>query len=444
MCVPELTSRHIVLVTHGLGLQHQAFLVSLIIAWTYLHHQANNLRGDKLRVTFIVDEAEPILGRDLRQRLGNLPILFQLIPRLREFGIGLIVSNQNPRTLDDRSVLSFAQTKIVKNLVDNQDISFIGKSLGLNADQMNYCRGMKPEEAIVFLSRRQPDAALVQVPDIPLDKEVDWNDVERVMEPRIRQLFQLIPASTPPKNATPVPPSPSSPPPSAPASPKSSTPNPNSPPRTPPPGAKKANQPTKDDIKAVVMDTYNRPFIPKSERLSALFGDSTSKQQKVAKACLDEGYVMECDVHAGGRSGVLKLWRITDKGYAFIGLPKRPLPGKGDLTHQYLQFKVAEKVKKWGLKPRIEDFRRGKNVDVGVQLPKVLLAIEIATTAGNEMTNVLKDIDAGFHQVLILAVTETVRKSIERTLNRQVSPSYLNRVSVLNVSAFLDASTPPW
>ncbi|MCA9445069.1 MAG: hypothetical protein KC964_30050, partial [Candidatus Omnitrophica bacterium] len=198
------------------------------------------------------------------------------------------------------------------------------------------------------------------------------------------------------------------------------------------------------DIKVCLSDIYNRPFIPKTQRLSELFPSSTSHQQKVSQECLDQGYITEHDVHAGGQSGRTKLWKLTNKGLALIGLPRRPLPGKGDLLHQFLQFKVSEKVNEWGMKPRIEFFRRGKNVDVGIVSQQSLIALEIATTAGNEITNLLKDIDAGFHKVVVLPINETIRKDIQRTVKRQVSPVYAAKVLVMTISKFLDSKSPPW
>ncbi len=414
MCVPELISGHFILTTNGLPTQHSGFLTSVVLAWTYNYHEAHQLRDDFLRVVFVIDEAEPVLGKDVRKNLGRLPVLFQILPRLREFGIGLIVANQSPRGLDDRTVLSFSQTKILKNLVDAEDIACIGRSIGLKPDQMARCRNLQPNEAVVFISGRQPEPVLIQIPDCPLDKKVDWNDLQRVMEPRIKQVFTLEP-STPP-----------------------------SPPTVPTAIPIALPSPSNNEVMRCLMDVYNRPFLSKADRLANLFGSSASKQQRIAKACLDGGYVTEHEIHAGGRSGVMKLWQITCEGYRLLNLPPRPLPGKGDLAHQYLQYRVSEKVKEWGYKGEIEFCLNGKNVDVGIRTATGLIAIEVATTAGNEVNNVVTDLNAGFHHVAILPTSDSLGKTIERTLKRQVDPTRLANVSIITVSTFLTANTTPW
>ena len=426
-CVPELTSGHIVLASNGLSSQHCGFLVSLIVSWTYAHHEANSLRDDLLRIVFIVDEAEPVLGKDARAKLGRLPMLFSLLGRLREFGIGLVVASQCPRSLDDRTVLSFSQIKIIKNLVDADDVAYIGRSIGLDKEQMDFCRGMKPEEAVAFVSGRQNEPSVIHVPDFPLDKSFSWPEVNQIMDPRIKKLFPLKPVVESPLSPAPQP---------------QEAPKPQ---ESPEPQNTKPD-PIADvvDLKRLLNDIYNRPFVPKSQRLNELFGGSVSKCQKIARTCLETDYVEEHTVSTGGRSGQVRLWSLTDEGYSYIGLPRRPLPGKGDLTHQYLQHLVSEKISQWGYKPKIEFFRAGKNVDVGLRDGNQLIALEIGTTAGNEATNVLKDIDAGFHFVVVLAINKAVAKAISRSFDKMLSTSYLRRSQILIVSEFLQANSPPW
>jgi hypothetical protein len=292
---------------------------------------------------------------------------------------------------------------------------------------------MKPEEAVVFLSRRQPDPVLIHVPDIPIDKRVDWNHLQRTMEPRIQRLFTLQPATDP--------------------SPTQGQlllfdstlqPRPVQSSATPTARSQDLNDRQTDEIPLILMDVYNHPFLGKTERLRALFGTSASKGQRMANSVLHAGYVKEHDVQVGGRGGATKLWEITEKGYAAIGFPRRVLPGKGDLPHKFLQHKVAEKLSDWGFKPRIEYFQNGKSVDVGIESETGPTAVEIATTAGNEVNNLLKDVEAGFSRALILAINETVKNATERCLKRQVSPGYLEKTLILTIPMFLGADSPPW
>jgi len=74
----------------------------------------------------------------------------------------------------------------------------------------------------------------------------------------------------------------------------------------------------------------------------------------------------------------------------------------------------------------------------------MLIALEIATTARNEVSNVQKDVDAGFDLVIVLPENETVKKAVERKFNRELSSHYLKRVKIISIPEFLSRSSPPW
>lgn len=406
-CVPELITGHIVLAIHGLAGQHRAFLISLICLWAYSYLEANNLRGDALRVLFVVDEAEVILGKDVRKSLCREPLFFTSIPKFREFSIGLIVASQSPRGLDERAVMALAHTKVVKNLESGDDIDYMGRSLSWTPEQRAYCRAMPAHQAMTSIGVSQPQTILVQVPFTQVNKKVDWNQLQSIMQPRMAQKFpthQAIPA-----------PKPSHAPPSSDA-----------------------------DQKRLLVDVANRPHLPKTERLQALFGNSSSKSQRIADQCVHAGYVKEYKVSVGGRSGMIILWRLKNKGCDYIGLPRQPIPGIGDVVHQHLQYRVSEKLKQWGEKPEIEMLRCGKRVDVGIDVGARMIAFEIATTPKNEVENVKKDVDAGFAVVVVLPVDEKVKKSVERKFNKELSTRYQGRARVLTIESFLQLQSMIW
>lgn len=409
MCVPALLAGSVVLALNELSSQHLAFLTSLLFLWTFTYAKSNNLRGDKLRLLFMVDEAEPTFGRDVRLALGKTPVLFQILPREREFGMGLVLATQVARGLDDRGVLSLARTKVVKNTSDYNDAFLIGSSLGWKKEQVDYCRRMRVGEAAVSIGDRQPDSVLVSVPYVPLDKSVDWDEVWRVMGPRIGSVFSIVPPVPFPKVPSAVP----------------------------------VVSQDSVELKRVLMDVLNHPFVSKTDRLARLFGSSVSKCQRIANACVSDVYVKEFKVHVGGRSGLVVLWQLTQKGYDLLGLPSRPLRGIGDLVHQYLQYRVLEAVKAWGLRGEIEMLRCGKRVDVGVEDGTDLFAVEIATTSRNEASNVRKDLAAGFSLVAVLVTTSSVRKSVEALFARELSSDQLSWVRVFSIDSFLNSSSFP-
>ena len=379
-CVPELTTAHTVLAVNGLAEDHRAFLVSLVCMWEYTFAEAAGRRGEKLRTLFVIDEAELILGKDIRKAITRTPLFFTSIARFREFGIGTIVSSQSPRGLDERSVLALSRTKIIKNMVDYHDIRYIADSLGWDADQRDYCRKMTADEAAVSLGERQPDSALVSVPYESLNKKIDWAEFKKKMLPVLGAAFETTPPFTRVEE-------------------------------------KRSEESHDPDVHRCLVDVLNHPFTPKTERLTGLFGASTSKQQRLAKHLVEEGFVKEYKVHIGGRSGMATLWQLKQKGYALIRAERRALPSIGDLTHQYLAHRISEKVREWGLKPVVEMRRSGKHVDVGVEAGEDTIAIEIATTAKNEANNVQKDKQAGFSRIVIVCLNDIVLRAVQKKID---------------------------
>ncbi|MBK7494491.1 MAG: ATP-binding protein [Candidatus Omnitrophica bacterium] len=410
MCVPEFFSRSVVLAVNDLSNQHAAFLTSTLYLWVYTYCKAHNLRGDVARYVFFIDECEPLLGRDARASLGDAPVLFRVIPKGREFGIGLVAGTQSALGLDERAVLSLARTKIVKNMVHWRDIDCMGGSLGWTRKQRAHCRSLRPEEGVVVIGERQPDSVLITFEERKIDKSVDWDVLWGLMQPRILSTFSIVPP-------------------------------------VPFPGTTSTSKgPSQDmvEIKQVLMDVINHPFLSKTDRLANLFGSSRSKCQRIATVCVTEGLVSEHRVHAGGRGGVIILWQMLPKGYALVGLPPQALKGIGDLIHQYLQVRTLSAVGRWGLRCEIEMLRCGKRADVGVFDGSDLVALEIATSSRNEVNNVRKDLAAGFSLVVVLAHTETVKRSVLSKFSNELTQAELSRVQVFLVDTFLNYPTIPW
>ncbi len=68
---------------------------------------------------------------------------------------------------------------------------------------------------------------------------------------------------------------------------------------------------------------------------------------------------------------------------------------------------------------------------------------KIATSARNEVSNVRKDVDAGFDRVVVLPENEKVMKAVKRKFARELDPSYAKHVRVISVPDFLSATTLP-
>jgi hypothetical protein len=116
-------------------------------------------------------------------------------------------------------------------------------------------------------------------------------------------------------------------------------------------------------------------------------------------------------------------------------VPVPPL-GRGGPEHQYLQDLVKRWAESHGYRATIEEeIPEGKGkVDVALRTDDFSLACEISVTStvAQEVGNALKCLDAGFHEVAILALKRPRLQKIEAALKAKLPPSDLARVHLVS------------
>jgi hypothetical protein len=116
----------------------------------------------------------------------------------------------------------------------------------------------------------------------------------------------------------------------------------------------------------------------------------------------------------------------------------QPVPplGRGGPEHQYLQDLVKRWAESHGYRATIEEeIPEGKGkVDVALRTDDFSLACEISVTStvAQEVGNALKCLDAGFHEVAILALKRPRLSKIEAALKAKLPPSDLARVHLVS------------
>ena len=117
--------------------------------------------------------------------------------------------------------------------------------------------------------------------------------------------------------------------------------------------------------------------------------------------------------------------------------PEEPPPlGRGGPEHQYLQELVKRWAESHGYRAVIEEeIPEGKGkVDVALRTDDFSLACEISVTStvAQEVQNALKCLEAGFHEVAILALKRPRLSKIEAALKAKLPPSDLARVHLVS------------
>jgi hypothetical protein len=109
--------------------------------------------------------------------------------------------------------------------------------------------------------------------------------------------------------------------------------------------------------------------------------------------------------------------------------------GRGGPEHQYLQDLVKRWAESNGYRAIVEEEipgARGK-VDVALRTDEYSLACEISVTSTvtQEVGNVVKCLEAGFHEVAVLGLKRPHLQKIEAALKPKLSPPDLARVHFL-------------
>ena len=180
-----------------------------------------------------------------------------------------------------------------------------------------------------------------------------------------------------------------------------------------------------------------KPNLTSTQRRDEL-GCSTYKFDQLKKRLLAMGLAEELAINFGtAAGGICKFLELTERGCAALEQKpgwKRPAGMSGE--HWWWQRNLADWYRAQGLKAEIETCLNGKRADVGFIKDGLKVAIEVGLTAKNEVVNVQKDLEAGFDRVLVACRDAKVRKAVEESLQRTVSPDKLERVKLIMLSDF--------
>lgn len=135
---------------------------------------------------------------------------------------------------------------------------------------------------------------------------------------------------------------------------------------------------------------------------------------------------------------------ITSKGWEMLERYKvnvKKPAGKGGLVHSYW----AHQLQKWfmenypGCKATIEKMVDGKAVDVGVEIEKRKIAIEIMITGSedNALVNIGKDLEVGFDEVVIVCQDEKIGRSLQKKILDTFGAKNSGLVSIRQLREFV-------
>lgn len=388
--IDELLTRNVVFEFDGVSRDVQNFLMEILFASVYEYRLAENHRGTGLNHVFVLDEGKRVFSvYKERQEASGIPEIDELTAKMREFGEGLIVADQEASKLTD-SIKANTYTKVLLPTGDRTQFEAMTGAMNLSERQEAVASKLGVGQAIVQIGNRDP--VPVDLDDYDLKKSVSDGDLRSLQADKWDRL------SADPRETTPQ---------FEMAVTSGST--------------QEIDETSPDDDSddvslsesgnRLLADVIENPFKPLTDRYD-LFS-STYKGNKTKNELVQAGVVIERHVRSG--AGKRKLLELTEKGRSYAedeldrDVDRR---GRGGIVHRYWQHHIAGVFDEAGWNAEIEKFDADLYVDMGT----AELAVEIAMgNNAREVEHIEQHLERGF-TVWVVCRTEEVRSGLEQRI----------------------------
>lgn len=412
--IEELLKRNVVFEFDGLNRDVQNFLMEILFAYVYEYRLAQNQRGGDLRHVFFLDEGKRVFSvYKERQDASGIPEIDDLTAKMREFGEGLIVGDQEASKLTD-SIKANTYTKVLLPTGDRKQFNAVAESMNLSERQAEAAQQLGIGEAIVQVGNREP--VPVKLNDYPIDKDVTDQELREKQQEKWSHLYHT--------------------------------------PRDPIPefeqrvmtGHRREDEPIPDDpsqkleitegAEKLLQDVVQNPFRCLSDRYDDL--SSTYKGNKAKNELVENGLVVERQVKT--QENKRKLLQLTEKGREYVENHLNldvSHNGRGGIVHRYWQHRIQESFETRGWNVSLEK----EDADIHASKGNTDIAIEVAM--GNnprEIEHVEKHLDQ-FDQVYIACRNREVLTGLQQRL--QENGLATDRVKFREFPAFLGSESPP-
>jgi hypothetical protein len=385
----NLLQRNVVFEFDGLNRDIQNFLMEILLAWVYEYRLAQTQRDTGLNHVFVLDEGKQVFSvYKERQDAAGIPPIDDLTAKLREFGEGLIVGDQEASKLTN-SIKANTYTKILLPTGDRKQFDVMAGSMHLSDRQESVAQQLDTGEAIVQTGNQDP--VRVKLQDFKLEKEVTDSALQTSMGGSWSEL--------------------------------------SSSPRQRPSGFEDLHDykdgdndevisdPDQElslstDAKQLLEDVVEYPFVPLTQRYDQF--SSQHKGHDAKTELVETGAVVEKMVQTG--SGSRKLLELTEDGYKFVedNLESDPShKGRGGIIHRYWQHQVKQLFEDAGWTAKLELF----DADVYVNTGDTEVVVEIAMeNTPRECEHVEEHFETGFDAVWVVCRNQEVKQGLENRI----------------------------
>ncbi|NLV03871.1 ATP-binding protein [Haloferax volcanii] len=351
--IEELLDRRVVFEFDGLSRDVQNFLMEILFAGVYEYRLGQGMRGDELRHLFLLDEGKQVFSvYKERQDAAGIPEIDQLTAKMREFGEGLVVGDQEASKLTD-SIKANTYTKFLLPTGDRKQFQAVTNSMNLSERQTEFASELEVGEAVVQVGNRSP--VPVKLDNHEVDKQISDKELQKLQAKNWNSL-SYEPRDTTPEFEVEILEGRSG-----------EVPEPD----TPEDPTREVNVSSEAD--RLLKDVVENPFRPLTQRYQSF--SSRYKGNKAKNELVDEGVLIERQVRT--KSGRRKLLELTKKGRQYVEDEldlEANHRGRGGVVHRYWQHRIKEVFEEAGWYAETEVF----DADVYVNMDTAELVVEVA------------------------------------------------------------------
>jgi len=389
--VDELLERDVVFEFDGLSRDVQNFLMEILFGYVYEYRVSQNHRDSGLNHLFFLDEGKRVFSvYKERQDAAGIPEIDELTAKMREFGEGLVVADQEASKLTD-SIKANTYTKFLLPTADRKQFQAVAEAMNLSQRQAEFAQSLETGEAVVQVGSRDPIP--VELHNYELEKTITdselenrqaekWSDLDSERRKTTKRFDDRIA----PGRSEEV------------------------------PEQRIPDDPTEvqvsEDADRLLKDIVEDPFKPLTERYEDWFS-SSYKGNKAKNELVDDGVVIER--HVKSQDGKRKLLQLTEKGRDYVEDSldlDADHQGRGGIIHRYWQHRIKGAFEEAGWDAFLEKF----DTDVYVNMGSTELAIEVAMGDNSREIQHVKDhLERGF-QVWIACRNKEIRKGLKQRL----------------------------
>jgi len=412
--VDELLKENVVFEFDGLSRDVQNFLMEILFAYVYEYRIAQNHRNSGLNHLFFLDEGKRVFSvYKERQDAAGIPEIDELTAKMREFGEGLVVADQEASKLTD-SIKANTHTKLLLPTADRKQFQAVTEAMNLSVRQAEFAQKLETGEAVVQVGGRDPVPVKLQNHELEksvTDRELEKQQAEKWsnLSSERRKTTKRFDDRIAPGRSEEV------------------------------PETRIPDDPTEIQVSELgdrlLKDVVGNPFKPLTERYERF--SSTYKGNKAKNELVDQGVVIERNVKTG--DGKRKLLQLTEKGRDYtedsLDLEVKHR-GRGGVIHRYWQHQIKDAFEELGWPAFLEKF----DADVYVNLNDTELVVEVAMGDNpREVEHLKQHLERGFDAVWIAARNQEVLEGLKQRIEEQGLD--LERVAFRLVREFADSKS---